>query len=149
MYSDRTWKGRGVACRQVRTYHLYHENETLRSEIPTDDLPWTPQGRCRGDGDARRAGAWHHGHGQRERCRVRNPLWPRSGLLGDFRPDAPRKYVALSVGTHPCPYGIAYRRVDGVSTYGLFTKSVCSPLCGRNLNYQLQLSPELDTRGRM
>ncbi|KAJ1494661.1 Alpha/beta knot methyltransferase, partial [Baffinella frigidus] len=40
LFSDRTWKGRGDACRQVSTYHLVPRNEPLRPEIPTNDLPW-------------------------------------------------------------------------------------------------------------
>ena len=41
-----------------------------------------------------------------------------------------RLYVALSVGTPLCPYGIAYRGVYGISTCELFKKSRCSPLHG-------------------
>jgi len=39
--------------------------------------------------------------------------------------------VTLSVRTSPCPYAIAYRRGYGLSTSGLFEKSVCSPVCGK------------------
>jgi hypothetical protein len=34
-----------------------------------------------------------------------------SGLPREIRPGSARLYVALSVGTPLCPYGIAYRRV--------------------------------------
>ena len=38
--------------------------------------------------------------------------------------------VTLSVGTPLCTHGIAYHRVYGSSTCGLFKKSVWSALCG-------------------
>jgi len=53
-----------------------------------------------------------------------------TGLPRHFRPMSGRKSVTLSVGTPPCPYPIAYRRVYRLSTSGLFKKSLCSPLCG-------------------
>jgi hypothetical protein len=33
LYSDWTWKGRGVACRRVATYHLVPRNQPLRPEM--------------------------------------------------------------------------------------------------------------------
>ena len=39
-------------------------------------------------------------------------------------------YVALSVGTPICPYGIAYDRTYGLSTPDFSQRCRCSPLCG-------------------
>ena len=60
-------------------------------------------------------------------------------LRCDFRPIPGRKFVTLSVGNSPCPYGVSYRRGDGLSTSGSFKKSLCSPLCGPA---DLLLSPQ-------
>ena len=42
--SDRTWKREPSRLGGVATYHLYHENETLRPEISTNDLAWKAVG---------------------------------------------------------------------------------------------------------
>jgi hypothetical protein len=44
LHSDRTWKGRADAKSMVATYHLVPRNETLRSEIASNDLPWFGKG---------------------------------------------------------------------------------------------------------
>jgi len=45
---------------------------------------------------------------------------PHSGLQRDFLTELRRLSVTLSVGTPLCPYGIACRRVYGLSTFTLF-----------------------------
>ena len=40
--TNRTWKGRGAAKSMVATYHLLPQNEPLRSEFFSNDLPWHP-----------------------------------------------------------------------------------------------------------
>ena len=52
-----------------------------------------------------------------------------SGTKG-FWSDSDHLFVTLSVGTPPCPFGIAYCRAYGLSTCTLFTKSLYSPLSG-------------------
>ena len=54
----------------------------------------------------------------------------RSGMRGFFSLDSHHHYFALSVGFLLYSYGVAYRRVKGLSTVELFNKSSCSPLCG-------------------
>jgi len=48
--------------------------------------------------------------------------WPILGHLS----------FTFSVGAPLYPYGIAYRGFYGLSTSGLFKKSLCSPLFGEN-----------------
>jgi hypothetical protein len=58
----------------------------------------------------------------------------------------------LSIGTPLNPYGIAYRRVYGLSTSGLFKKSLCSPLCGsaryNHMSKRVSARPTLASSGR-
>jgi hypothetical protein len=49
---------------------------------------------------------------------------------GVFLSDYGHLSTTLSVGTPLCPYGIVYGRFHRFSNSGLFTKSLCSPLCG-------------------
>jgi len=46
-----------------------------------------------------------------------------AGYAGENMAGSQGLFVTLSVGTPLCPYGVAYRRVYGVSTSGLFKKS--------------------------
>jgi hypothetical protein len=57
-------------------------------------------------------------------------LSPHSGLRKDFRPEMGRKSATLSVGTHLCPYRIAYRRAYGLSFRWTVLKNLRRPLCG-------------------
>ena len=49
----------------------------------------------------------------------------RNVLRWDFRPAMHSQFVTLSVPPPRCPYGTAYGRGCGLSTCGLFKKSVC------------------------
>jgi hypothetical protein len=77
---------------------------------------------------------------------------PHIGPRRDVLSDSDHLSVTLSVGTPLFPYGIAYRRVYGLSTSGLFKKSLCGPLCGvwprpaessARRNAGIRLTPEL------
>ena len=57
---------------------------------------------------------------------------PHSWLRRYFPPILGRMSFTLSVATPLCPYGIAWRRVYGLSTSGLFKTSLCNPPCGTN-----------------
>ena len=40
-----------------------------------------------------------------------------------------RREARQAVGTPLCPYGVAYRRVYGLSASGLFKTSLCNAVC--------------------
>jgi hypothetical protein len=62
-------------------------------------------------------------------CQHQGSILPHSGTRRGFRPESERLSVTLSAGTPLCSYGIAYRGVYGLSTCGLFKKSLRSPRC--------------------
>lgn len=62
-----------------------------------------------------------------------------SPLQGIQKPEitfVPSSSVTLSVRPPLCPYGIAYRRLLCLTAYGLFTKSLLSPVCGAWLGWR-------------
>lgn len=54
------------------------------------------------------------------------------GLPSDFLAHANPKSVRMIVGTILCPFRVAYRRVSWIFSFGIFTKSVGSPLNGES-----------------
>ena len=63
-------------------------------------------------------------------CLSRQQRANHSGLRRDFGPDSGHLPVTVSVTTHTCHYGIAYRRSYVLSTNVFFQKSLRGPLCG-------------------
>ena len=55
--------------------------------------------------------------------------YPQSGLRRKSTAKPNRLSVTSSGGTPLCPYGIAYRRFNRLSTFGLFQKSLRSEQC--------------------